>query len=179
MQYQLIKKYLEALTEEQTLALMSGHPLGLFKSHKNSPRVIISNGLMVGMFDNPQDWAKATAMGCSSYGQMTAGGWMYIGPQGIVHGTFNTLINAGRKELGIPDDKDLAGHLFITSGLGGMSGAQAKAVEIANGVGIIAEVDYSRIETRLKQGWVSTVTDNLEEAFEIAREYLYKNKQFQ
>ncbi|HPB79290.1 MAG TPA: urocanate hydratase [Sedimentibacter sp.] len=176
MQYQLIKKYLEALTEEQTLALMSGHPLGLFKSHKNSPRVIISNGLMVGMFDNPQDWAKATAMGCSSYGQMTAGGWMYIGPQGIVHGTFNTLINAGRKELGIPDDKDLAGHLFITSGLGGMSGAQAKAVEIANGVGIIAEVDYSRIETRLKQGWVSTVTDNLEEAFEIAREYLYKKQ---
>ena len=176
MQYQLIKKYLEELTEEQTLALMSGHPLGLFKSHKNSPRVIISNGLMVGMFDNPQDWAKATAMGCSSYGQMTAGGWMYIGPQGIVHGTFNTLINAGRKELGITDDKDLAGHLFITSGLGGMSGAQAKAVEIANGVGIIAEVDYSRIETRLKQGWVSTVTDNLEEAFEIAREYLYKKQ---
>jgi urocanate hydratase len=176
MQYQLIKKYLEELTDEQTLAVLSGHPLGLFKSHKNSPRVIISNGLMVGMFDNPQDWAKATAMGCSSYGQMTAGGWMYIGPQGIVHGTFNTLINAGRKELGIPDDKDLAGHLFITSGLGGMSGAQAKAVEIANGVGIIAEVDYSRIETRLTQGWVSMVTDNLEEAFEIAREYLYKKQ---
>ena len=176
MQYQLIKKYLEELTDEQTLTVMSGHPLGLFKSHKSSPRVIISNGLMVGMFDNPKDWAKATAMGCSSYGQMTAGGWMYIGPQGIVHGTFNTLINAGRKELGIPEDRDLTGHLFITSGLGGMSGAQPKAVEIANGVGIIAEVDYSRIETRLNQGWVSTVTDNLEEAFEIAREYLYKKQ---
>ena len=176
MQYQLIMKYLEELTDEQTLAIMSGHPLGLFKSHKSSPRVIISNGLMIGMFDNPQDWSKATAMGCSSYGQMTAGGWMYIGPQGIVHGTFNTLINAGRKELGIPDDKDLAGHLFITSGLGGMSGAQPKAVEIANGVGIIAEVDYSRIETRLTQGWVSTITGNLEEAFEIAREYLYKKQ---
>jgi len=176
MQYQLIMKYLEELTDEQTLAVMSGHPLGLFKSHKSSPRVIISNGLMIGMFDNPQDWAKATAMGCSSYGQMTAGGWMYIGSQGIVHGTFNTLINAGRKELGIPDDKDLAGHLFITSGLGGMSGAQPKAVEIANGVGIIAEVDYSRIETRLTQGWVSTVTGNLEEAFETAREYLYKKQ---
>ncbi|MFA6783017.1 MAG: urocanate hydratase, partial [Sedimentibacter sp.] len=94
----------------------------------------------------------------------------------IVHGTFNTLINAGRKELGIPGDKDLAGHLFITSGLGGMSGAQPKAVEIANGVGIIAEVDYSRIETRLAQGWVSTVTDFVEEAFEIAREYLYKKQ---
>ncbi|HHZ00754.1 MAG TPA: urocanate hydratase [Tissierellia bacterium] len=176
MQYQLIKKYLEELTDEQTLAVMSGHPLGLFKSHKSSPRVIISNGLMIGMFDNPHDWAKATAMGCSSYGQMTAGGWMYIGPQGIVHGTFNTLINAGRKELGIPDDKDLAGHLFVSSGLGGMSGAQAKAVEIANGAGIIAEVDYSRIQTRLSQGWVTTVTDNLEEAFEVAREYLYKKQ---
>lgn len=115
MQYQLIKKYLEQLTDEQTLAILSGHPLGLFKSHTTSPRVILSNGLMIGMFDNPHDWAKATAMGCSSYGQMTAGGWMYIGPQGIVHGTFNTLINAGRKELSIPGDKDLAGHLFITS----------------------------------------------------------------
>lgn len=176
MQYLLIKKYLEELTEDQTLAVMSGHPLGLFKSRKNSPRVIISNGLMVGMFDNPHDWAKATAMGCSSYGQMTAGGWMYIGPQGIVHGTFNTLINAGRKELGIPEDKDLAGHLFITSGLGGMSGAQPKAVEIANGVGIIAEVDYSRIETRINQGWVSKVTDNLSEAFDIAQEYIYKKQ---
>lgn len=176
MQYQLIKKYLEQLTDEQTLAVMSGHPLGLFKSHKLSPRVIVSNGLMVGMYDNPHDWAKATAMGCSSYGQMTAGGWMYIGPQGIVHGTYNTLINAGRKELGIPDDKDLTGHLFITSGLGGMSGAQPKAVEIANGVGIIAEVDYSRIETRLNQGWVSSVTDNLEEAFKTANEYMDKKQ---
>lgn len=172
MQYRLIKKYLEQLTDEQTLTVMSGHPLGLFKSHKTSPRVILSNGLMIGMFDNPHDWAKATAMGCSSYGQMTAGGWMYIGPQGIVHGTFNTLINAGRKELGIPADKDLAGHLFVTSGLGGMSGAQAKAVEISGGAGIIAEVDYSRIETRLKQGWVSKVTDSLEEAFKTAKEYM-------
>ncbi len=176
MQYQLIKKYLEELTDEQTLAVMSGHPSGLFKSHKNSPRVIVSNGLMIGMFDNPHDWAKATAMGCSSYGQMTAGGWMYIGPQGIVHGTFNTLINAGRKELGIPEDKDLAGHLFITSGLGGMSGAQPKAVEIANGVGIIAEVDYSRIETRLNQGWVSKVSDKLNEVFELAKEFINKKQ---
>ncbi|WP_312702113.1 urocanate hydratase [Sedimentibacter sp.] len=176
MQYQLLKKYLEQLTDEQTLAVMSGHPLGLFKSHKMSPRVIVSNGLMIGMFDNPHDWAKATAMGCSSYGQMTAGGWMYIGPQGIVHGTFNTLINAGRKELGIPSDKDLAGHLFVTSGLGGMSGAQPKAIEIANGVGIIAEVDYSRIETRLNQGWVSKVTADLEECFAAAQEYKDKKQ---
>ncbi|MDD4780915.1 MAG: urocanate hydratase [Tissierellia bacterium] len=176
MQYQLLKKYLEELTDEQTLAVMSGHPLGLFKSHKTSPRVILTNGLMIGMFDNPTDWAKATAMGCSSYGQMTAGGWMYIGPQGIVHGTFNTLINAGRKVLGIKGDEDLAGRLFITSGLGGMSGAQPKAIEIANGVGIIAEVDYSRIETRYKQGWVSKVTNNLEEAFNISKEYLNKKQ---
>lgn len=176
MQYQLIKKYLEELTDEQTLVMMSGHPMGLFKSHKTSPRVIITNGLMVGMFDNPNDWAKATAMGVSSYGQMTAGGWMYIGPQGIVHGTFNTLLNAGRLKLGIAPDKDLAGHLFVTSGLGGMSGAQPKAIEIAGGVGIVAEVDYSRIETRHSQGWVSKVTDDLAQAFAWAKEYMEKKE---
>lgn len=170
MQYQLIKKYLEALTDEQTLVMMSGHPMGLFKSHKTSPRVIITNGLMIGMFDNPHDWAKATAMGVSSYGQMTAGGWMYIGPQGIVHGTFNTLLNAGRKVLGIPQDGDLRGHLFVTSGLGGMSGAQPKAVEIAGGVGIVAEVDASRIETRHSQGWVGKVAETLEDAFAWAKD---------
>ena len=172
MQYQLIKKYLEELTDEHTLVMMSGHPMGLFKSQKTSPRVIITNGLMVGMFDNPEDWAKATAMGVSSYGQMTAGGWMYIGPQGIVHGTFNTLLNAGRKILGIPADQDLAGHLFVTSGLGGMSGAQPKAIEIAGGVGIVAEVDYSRIETRHSQGWVSKIVETPEEAFALAKEYM-------
>ena len=168
MQYQLIKKYLEQLTDEQTLVVMSGHPLGLFHSHKQAPRVIITNGLLVGEADNLKDWTRLTAMGCSSYGQMTAGGWMYIGPQGIVHGTFNTLLNAGRKFLGIPKDGDLAGHLFITSGLGGMSGAQPKAIEIAGGVGIVAEVDYSRIETRHSQGWVSEIAETPKEAFEIA-----------
>lgn len=176
MQYQLIKKYLEELTDEHTLVMMSGHPMGLFKSHKTSPRVIITNGLMIGMFDNPEDWAKATAMGVSSYGQMTAGGWMYIGPQGIVHGTFNTLLNAGRKVLGIPQDGDLSGHLFITSGLGGMSGAQPKAIEIAGGVGIVAEVDYSRIETRHTQGWVGKVTDSMEEAFAWAHDAMEKKE---
>ncbi|WP_101696582.1 urocanate hydratase [Clostridium minihomine] len=170
MQYQLIKKYLEILTDEQTLVMMSGHPMGLFKSHKTSPRTIITNGLMIGMFDNPHDWAKATAMGCSSYGQMTAGGWMYIGPQGIVHGTFNTLLNAGRKVLGIPENEDLHGRLFVTSGLGGMSGAQPKAVEIAGGVGIVAEVDASRIETRHSQGWVGKVAEKIEDAFAWAKE---------
>lgn len=172
MQYQLIKKYLEELTEEQTLVVMSGHPMGVFHSHKTSPRVIITNGLMVGMYDNPADWTKAAAMGVSNYGQMTAGGWMYIGPQGIVHGTYNTLLNAGRKVLGISGEEDLKGHLFVTSGLGGMSGAQPKAIEIAGGVGIIAEVDETRINTRLEQGWISRVTGNTEEAFSLAQNYL-------
>ena len=176
MQYQLIKKYLEKLTHHHTLVMMSGHPMGLFKSHETSPRVIVTNGLMVGMFDNPEDWAKATAMGCSSYGQMTAGGWMYIGPQGIVHGTFNTILNAGRKFLGVPQDGDLAGHLFVTSGLGGMSGAQPKAIEIAGGVGIVAEVDYSRIKTRHDQGWVSLVIEDAAEAFKVAQEYMDKKE---
>lgn len=176
MQYQLIKKYLEVMTDEQTLVMMSGHPMGLFASHKHSPRVVITNGLMVGMFDNPHDWAKATAMGVSSYGQMTAGGWMYIGPQGIVHGTFNTLLNAGRKVLGIPSDQDLRGHLFVTSGLGGMSGAQPKAIEIAGGAGIVAEVDASRIETRRTQGWVSRVTDDIPQAFAWAKEAMDKKE---
>ncbi len=176
MQYQLIKKYLEELTDDQTLVMMSGHPMGLFKSSRTSPRVIVTNGLMIGMFDDQETWAKAAAMGVSNYGQMTAGGWMYIGPQGIVHGTFNTLLNAGRKVLGIPEDGDLKGHLFITSGLGGMSGAQPKAIEIAQGVGIIAEVDLSRIETRKDQGWVSLVTDDLEKAFKTASEYMEKKE---
>lgn len=176
MQYQLLKKYLEVLTDDQTLVVMSGHPLGLFHSHRQAPRVIITNGLMVGEGDNPQAWAKATAMGCSSYGQMTAGGWMYIGPQGIVHGTFNTILNAGRKFLGVPADGDLAGHLFVTSGLGGMSGAQPKAIEIAGGVGIVAEVDSSRINTRHSQGWVSKVAESPKEAFKLAHEYMETKK---
>ncbi len=165
MQYRLIKKYLEEITEEQTLVLESGHPLGLFRSRPEAPRVIITNSLMVGMYDNAEDWNVAEQMGVANYGQMTAGGWMYIGPQGIVHGTFNTILNAGRQKLGIKDDEDLKGFLFVTSGLGGMSGAQPKAVEIAGGVGIIAEVDPSRIKTRFDQGWVGMVTDDREEAF--------------
>lgn len=176
MQYQLIMKYLEQLTDEQTLVMMSGHPMGLFKSPKTAPRAIITNGLMVGEYDNPEAWAKATAMGCSSYGQMTAGGWMYIGPQGIVHGTFNTILNAGRMFLGVPKDGNLAGHLFVTSGLGGMSGAQPKAIEIAGGVGIVAEVDYSRIETRHSQGWVGLIAESSEEAFKLAHEYMEKKE---
>ena len=176
LQYRLIKKYLEELTEDQTLVVASGHPVGLFPSRPDAPRVIITNGLMVGIFDNQQDWEIAAQMGVASYGQMTAGGWMYIGPQGIVHGTFNTLLNAGRLKLGIPHDGDLKGHLFVSSGLGGMSGAQSKAVEIAQGVGIIAEVDYSRIKTRLDQGWVSRMSSDLKEVFSIAHEFIQKKQ---
>ncbi len=172
MQYRLIKKYLEALTDEQTLVIMSGHPLGLFKSHKSSPRIVITNALMIGLFDDQDNWNRAQAMGVANYGQMTAGGWMYIGPQGIVHGTYNTLLNAGRLKLGIPETGDLKGKLFVSSGLGGMSGAQGKAVKIANGVGIIAEVDYSRIKTRLDQGWIDICTNSPEEAFGKAESFM-------
>lgn len=170
MQYQLVKKYLEVLTEDQTLVIQSGHPVGLFKSKPDAPRVILTNSLMIGMFDNLDDWKRATAIGVANYGQMTAGGWMYIGPQGIVHGTYSTILNAGRLKLGIPQDQDLSGRLFVTSGLGGMSGAQGKAVEIAGGVGIIAEVDISRIKTRFDQGWVSEISNSPEDAFKLAHE---------
>jgi len=171
MQYRLISRYLEVLTREQTLVMASGHPVGLFASSPEAPRVIITNALMVGCFDDQENWHRATALGVANYGQMTAGGWMYIGPQGIVHGTYSTILNAGRAKLGIPADQDLAGRLFVTSGLGGMSGAQGKAVVIANGVGIIAEVDYSRIQTRLAQGWIDQVTESPAETFAAAREY--------
>lgn len=169
MQYLLIKKYLQELTDEQTLVVESGHPSGLFHSHKMSPRVVITNSLMIGLFDNQTNWHRAAAIGVANYGQMTAGGWMYIGPQGIVHGTFNTLLNAGRLKLGIPDEANLEGTLFVSSGLGGMSGAQGKAAEIAGGVSIIAEVDPSRIKTRFDQGWVGEIAKTPEEAFKKAR----------
>ncbi len=174
LQYRLIKKYLEELTDEQTLVIESGHPLGLFPSRKDAPRVIITNAMMVGLFDNPHDWHEAMQMGVANYGQMTAGGWMYIGPQGIVHGTFNTLLNAGRMKLGVPQDGDLRGHLFVSSGLGGMSGAQPKAAEIAGAAAIIAEVDLSRIMTRKNQGWVAEITDDIAEAFSLAEDAMKK-----
>lgn len=176
MQYRLIKKYLEVMTDEQTLVIESGHPLGLFKSKPEAPRVIITNAMMVGMFDNNEDWHYAMQMGVANYGQMTAGGWMYIGPQGIVHGTFNTILNAGRQKLGVGQNEDLRGHIFVSSGLGGMSGAQPKAIEISGGVGIVAEVDYSRIETRHNQGWVSKVSSDLKEIFQVAKEYMDKKE---
>ena len=176
MQYRLIKQYLEELSQEQTLVIESGHPLGLFRSRPDAPRVIITNSMMIGQFDNLHDWHIAAQMGVANYGQMTAGGWMYIGPQGIVHGTFNTLLNAGRLKLGIPQDKDLRGHLFVSSGLGGMSGAQPKAAEIAGAASIIAEVDSSRIETRYRQGWVAHVTEDMAEAYRMADEAMQRHE---
>lgn len=163
MQYQLIKRYLEEMKADQTLVIYSGHPLGLFPTKTDAPRVISTNGILVGLYDNLDIFKTTAAMGVSNYGQMTAGGWMYIGPQGIVHGTYITLLNAARLYLGIPQNGDLSGILYVSSGLGGMSGAQAKAVEIAGGIGVIAEVDDSRIETRHSQGWVSKISDNLDE----------------
>ncbi len=176
MQYHLIKKYLQELTADQTLVVESGHPLGLFTSRPQAPRAIVTNALMVGCFDDQENWHRAMALGVANYGQMTAGGWMYIGPQGIVHGTYSTILNAGRAKLGLPEDQDLRGRLFVTSGLGGMSGAQGKAIEIANGVGIIAEVDYSRIQTRVEQGWISKVVEDAPEAFALAKDYQNKKK---
>lgn len=176
MQYTLIKRYLAELTEDTTLVIESGHPLGLFKSHPRASRVMITNGLMIGMFDNQKDFAVAAALGVANYGQMTAGGWMYIGPQGIVHGTFNTLLNAGRLKLGIAQEGDLKGRLFVSSGLGGMSGAQGKAAVIAGAASIIAEVDESRIETRFSQGWVNAVAKSASEAFALARAAQKENK---
>lgn len=176
MQYNLVKKYLQSMKEDQTLVVSSGHPVGLFPSHRNAPRVISTNGLLVGQWDNPDTFHRLAALGVTNYGQMTAGGWMYIGPQGIVHGTYITLLNAGRKYLGITENKDLSGVVFISSGLGGMSGAQPKAVEIAGGIGIIAEVDFSRIKTRYDQGWVRKVSGDFSEIFKWVEEFRKKKE---
>jgi urocanate hydratase len=176
MQYQLIRRYLQELKEDQTLVVASGHPVGLFHSDVHSPRVILTNALMIGMYDNQENWNRAMQLGVANYGQMTAGGWMYIGPQGIVHGTYSTLLNAARQRDDRTADADCTGLLFVSSGLGGMSGAQAKSVEIANGVGIVAEVDASRIKTRHEQGWVSEVKETPEAAFARAEEAKVKGE---
>jgi urocanate hydratase len=178
MQYRLLCLYLDRMKADETLVVSSGHPLGLFPSRRNAPRVTITNGLLVGLYDNQEEWNRAAQLGVTNYGQMTAGGWMYIGPQGIVHGTYSTLLNAGRTKLGIPAESNLAGVLFVSSGLGGMSGAQGKAVRIAGGVGLVAEVDPSRIETRLSQGWIDAVASTPEEAFALAREAAAAHRAF-
>ncbi len=171
MQYHLVKKYLQIMNNNQTLVISSGHPVGLFPSSPNAPRVISTNGLLVGKWDNPAEFKRLAALGVSNYGQMTAGGWMYIGPQGIVHGTYITILNAARKYLGWPDDKNLAGVCFVSSGLGGMSCAQAKAMKIAGGIAVIAEVDDNRIRMRLEQGWIEKATNDLSEVVKLIAEY--------
>ena len=151
-QYLLAMRYLSEMTDEQTLVMYSGHPLGLFPSHPGAPRVVVTNGMVIPNYSKPDDWERFNAMGVSQYGQMTAGSYMYIGPQGIVHGTTITVLNAGRKHLR-PGRTDLGGMLFVTAGLGGMSGAQPKAGNIAGVVTIVAGIKPKAVETRRSQGW--------------------------
>lgn len=160
-QYLLTMRYLSEITEEQTLAMYSGHPMGLFPSHKEAPRVVVTNGMVVPNYSKPDDLERFNALGVSQYGQMTAGSFMYIGPQGIVHGTTITVLNAGRKIE--QHGEGLAGKLFVTSGLGGMSGAQPKAAVIAGAIGVIAEINPKAIHTRHSQGWVDEVFIGLDE----------------
>ena len=175
-QYLLTMQYLSEMEDDQTLVLYSGHPLGLFPSHEESPRVIVTNGLVVPNYSSKEEWERFNALGVSQYGQMTAGSFMYIGPQGIVHGTTITLLNAGRK-LFNSGENDLSGKLFVSAGLGGMSGAQAKATVIAGAICIIAEVNAKAIRKRLSQGWVDEVYDDLDALLErVNRALLQKEK---
>jgi urocanate hydratase len=160
IQYRLTMKYLSEMSDEQTLAMYSGHPMGLFPSHKDAPRVVVTNGMMIPNYSKPDDWEKFNALGVTQYGQMTAGSFMYIGPQGIVHGTTITVLNAGRKIS--KNGEGLEGKLFVTAGLGGMSGAQPKAASIAGCLSVTAEVNKKAVQTRFEQGWVDEVIDDLD-----------------
>lgn len=168
-QYRLTMKYLATMTDEQTLVLYSGHPLGLFPSHADAPRVVVTNGMMIPNYSKPDDWEKFNALGVTQYGQMTAGSFMYIGPQGIVHGTTITVLNAGRRQAllrgtargGSVGEDGLRGQVFVTAGLGGMSGAQAKAAVIAGAIGVVAEVNEAAALKRHKQGWVDEIFRDL------------------
>ncbi len=165
-QYRLVMKYLSEMSDEQTLVMYSGHPLGLFPSHPDAPRVVVTNGMVIPNYSSQEDYERMNALGVSQYGQMTAGSYMYIGPQGIVHGTTITLLNAARLHLGLEDSADLSGVTFITSGLGGMSGAQAKAATIAGAACIIAETNRHAAQKRHEQGWLTTVTHSIDEAID-------------
>ena len=161
-QYRLVMKYLSEMTDNQTLVMYSGHPLGLFPSHKNAPRVVVTNGMVIPNYSKPDDWERDNALGVSQYGQMTAGSYMYIGPQGIVHGTTITVLNAARKRLK-PGETDIHGMLFVSSGLGGMSGAQPKAGNIAGVVSVVAEINPKAAQKRFDQGWVDELHTDLNE----------------
>ena len=158
-QYRLVMKYLSEMTDEQTLVMYSGHPLGLFPSHKGAPRVVVTNGMVIPNYSKPDDWERMNALGVSQYGQMTAGSYMYIGPQGIVHGTTITVLNAARA---LAHGGDISGMLFVSAGLGGMSGAQPKAAKISGVVSIVAEINPAAVEKRFKQGWVDEVFTELD-----------------
>ncbi len=170
-QYLLVMQYLSQMTDEQTLVMYSGHPLGLFPSHKEAPRVVVTNGMMIPNYSSQDDWEKFNALGVTQYGQMTAGSYMYIGPQGIVHGTTITVLNAFRKI-----DRSPQGHLFVTSGLGGMSGAQPKAGNIAGCVTVCAEVNIKATETRHSQGWVDEVHSDIDDLAYRVKEALSKKE---
>lgn len=173
-QYLLCMQYLASMTDEQTLVMYSGHPLGLFPSHKNAPRVVVTNGMMIPNYSKPDDWEKFNALGVTQYGQMTAGSFMYIGPQGIVHGTTITVMNAARKKFETEEERK--GKLFVTCGLGGMSGAQPKAAKIAGLVSITAEINPKAVKTRHSQGWVDEVFSDLEQLMQRTK-VAQKNKE--
>ena len=166
-QYRLVMRYLSEMTDEQTLVMYSGHPLGLFPSHKDAPRVVVTNGMVIPNYSKPDDWERMNALGVSQYGQMTAGSYMYIGPQGIVHGTTITVLNAGRKVVLERSKEQL---LFVSSGLGGMSGAQPKAGNIAGVVSVVAEINPKAARKRYEQGWVDELHDNLDELIPAIRQ---------
>lgn len=176
-QYRLVMKYLSEMTDEQTLVMYSGHPLGLFPSHKNAPRVVVTNGMVIPNYSKPDDWERMNALGVSQYGQMTAGSYMYIGPQGIVHGTTITVLNAARKQMKKPGGPtDIHGMLFVSSGLGGMSGAQPKAGNIAGVVSIVAEINPLAAEKRHAQGWVDELHYSLDELIPAVRKTMEEKR---
>ena len=176
-QYRLTMKYLSEMTDEQTLVMYSGHPLGLFPSHKQAPRVVVTNGMVIPNYSKPDDWERMNALGVSQYGQMTAGSYMYIGPQGIVHGTTITVLNAARKQMKKePGRTDIQGMLFVSSGLGGMSGAQPKAGNIAGMVSVVAEINPKAAQKRYDQGWVDQLHDNLDELIPAIRQAVSQKK---
>lgn len=176
-QYLLTMKYLSEMTDEQTLVMYSGHPLGLFPSHKNAPRVVVTNGMVIPNYSKPDDWERMNALGVSQYGQMTAGSYMYIGPQGIVHGTTITVLNAARMQMKKePGRKDIHGMLFVSSGLGGMSGAQPKAGNIAGVVSVVAEINPKAAQKRYDQGWVDELHTDLNELIPSIRKAVEERK---
>ena len=176
-QYRLTMKYLSEMTDQQTLVMYSGHPLGLFPSHPNAPRVVVTNGMVIPNYSKPDDWERLNALGVSQYGQMTAGSYMYIGPQGIVHGTTITVLNAARKKMAEEGGRnDIHGTLFVSSGLGGMSGAQPKAGNIAGVVSVVAEINPKAAQKRYDQGWVDELHDNLDELISAIRQAVAERK---